>query len=532
MRFKIFALIILILIIGFIWSYYQDYQKWSKKYTPTTGKTCTVFLIDGLDNEIFKEELKIGKLPVIANLIQKSLYVEEGISSFPTMTGYGFYPFITGNNATESGILGLRWFDRSRTEGNLRNYVGLTNIHMNADVSDTIMNFFELAGDTYTASINTYMNKGVKHSEMTGWSHTTAKYEGKSIFYWLRAIPLIGEKIAPDHLNHETNVIEIAKKQALKNPKFQWITFPSPDAYNHVFGTDETYRYLLHHIDSLIGTYIQYTNQLGHAQTRSIAIVSDHGISDVDSNFNFLKWAKDSMGLEIERGKSVHIFSSALDEPLSNLKNKDGFFVINGNLAAYLYMANPNIKEDTLRWKSPISSDILTNYTIGNRLVNIPLQIAKNPEIELVLYKQDKHNIMVLHGDEKAKIHFENQKLSYSTIKGNPLSYPVEIIGKYLSYDEWLQNTVNTQYPYAVPRIFDLFTANGIGDIVITSSKGVDLANDYEIFVGDYKGGHGALRKEVISVPYVYYRPEFSKSFKKTLTNEDLGKMIKNYIFE
>jgi len=54
------------------------------------------------------------------------------------MTGYGFYPFITGVDATESGILGLRWFDRKRKEGNLRNYVGRTNIHMNSDLVDSI----------------------------------------------------------------------------------------------------------------------------------------------------------------------------------------------------------------------------------------------------------------------------------------------------------------------------------------------------------------------------------------------------------
>ena len=62
---------------------------------------------------------------------------------------------ITGVDATKSGILGLRWFDRKRKEGNLRNYVGRTNVHMNDDLVDSVKNVFELSTPFYTASINT-----------------------------------------------------------------------------------------------------------------------------------------------------------------------------------------------------------------------------------------------------------------------------------------------------------------------------------------------------------------------------------------
>ncbi len=70
----------------------------------------------------------------------------------------------------------------------------------------------------------------------------------------------------------------------------------------------------------------------------------------------------------------------------------------------------------------------------------------------------------------------------------------------------------------------------GIGDIVMTSRKGVDLANDYEIFVGNYKGGHGGLRKEIITVPYIIYRPGFGSEKIHALRNEDVGVIIKEYM--
>ena len=78
------------------------------------------------------------------------------------MTGYLFYPFLTGTDASQSGIYGLRWFDKKREKGQLRNYVGRTNVQMNYDVKASPQNLFELAGSAYTCSINSYMNRGVK----------------------------------------------------------------------------------------------------------------------------------------------------------------------------------------------------------------------------------------------------------------------------------------------------------------------------------------------------------------------------------
>ncbi len=64
----------------------------------------------------------------------------------------------------------------------------------------------------------------------------------------------------------------------------------------------------------------------------------------------------------------------------------------------------------------------------------------------------------------------------------------------------------------------------------MTSRKGVDLANDYEIFVGNYKGGHGGLRKEIITVPYIIQLPNGQGEKIKALRNEDIGKIVKKHL--
>ena len=528
---KVILAILLVVIFSFsLWIYHANTTESDMHFVPAKGNTCTVFLIDGLDNVIFKEELSKGNLPVLAALVSNSLYVEEGISSFPTMTGYAFYPFITGHDATESGILGLRWFDRSRDKGNLRNYVGRTNIHMNADIHDSIPTYFELADKQYTASVNTYMNRGVKESVMTGWAHTTAKYEGKGIFRALRAVPWLGKRMAPDHFRHESDVMDIAVQQLRKNPKLHWITFPSPDAYNHVFGTQHTYRELLRYIDHLIGVYIREIRDLGQEGERSVAVISDHGISDVNQNFDFCSWASDSLGLNIERGKSVNLYYSSLKESLQDLMKYDGYFVINGNLSAYLYMKNP-AQEGLMQWRYPLPEDMITAYPSRKKSIDLPLEIAKIKGIELVVYRQNKDEIVVRKADQKAIITRRADSLSYNPISGNPLKYPRHQCYKYFTKSAWLENTAEAKYPNAIPRIYTLMMATGVGDILMTSAAGVDLASDYEIIVDNYKGGHGGIRREIISVPYIYYRPGYRQQRKKTMTSEDLGKLIGEYLY-
>ena len=67
----------------------------------------TVFLIDGLRQEVFAEELAAGRLPNLEQAIASGGFVENGITAFPSMTGYAYYPFVTGHDA-ESDVSEIR----------------------------------------------------------------------------------------------------------------------------------------------------------------------------------------------------------------------------------------------------------------------------------------------------------------------------------------------------------------------------------------------------------------------------------------
>lgn len=528
-----YALITSILIVsGLLIAVYfvNKEDEYLKDHPSTTGNTVSIILIDGLSQKVFEKAIAENQLPNIQFLLENGTYIKNGISSFPSMTGYSFYPFITGVDASKSGVLGLRWFDRSRDMGNLRNYVGRSNVYMNQDITDTIKTIFERSGEMYTASINSYMNKGVDDSRMSGWAHTTAKFEGKSVFKPLRTIPILGEEIAKNHFQHETEVLKMAKDQLKNNPKVQWITFPSLDASHHVFGMTDNYLNLLKHLDHLIGEFSDAIDSLGQDQTRMIALVTDHGISDVSKNIDIVPLARDSIGLDLIRGNAVNYRTMQLKTPLQDFIEKDGYWVINGNLSSYLYLRDP-AKVNADGWRQNIKYENLLNYKTGNKVINIPKSFVGLEGIELVIYKKDAQNIIVQNKEGIAYITKKENTYSYQPQSSDPLQYSeLNLLDTFLTKNEWLEHTINSTYPDAVYRIFSLMEAPNIGDLVITSEKGYDLAKDYEMIVDNYKGGHGGLRAEQLRVPYILYRKNQQTKVINHARAEDVGQMIINWL--
>ena len=69
-----------------------------------------------------------------------------------------------------------------------------------------------------------------------------------------------------------------------------------------------------------------------------------------------------------------------------------------------------------------------------------------------------------------------------------------------------------------------------VGDLLICSKKGYDLAADYELFVGNYKGGHGGLHKDLLQVPYILHLPNQTPTQLDFARSEEVGQLIKQYL--
>lgn len=482
---------------------------------PADPPYLTFFLVDGLSQEVFQRELAAGNLPNIARLISEGLYVEDGIAAFPSMTGYGFYPFITGQDAVHSGVLGLRWFRREAKEGNFRAYVGRTNVMMNEDFIAEPPTLFECFPGQHSFSVNSYANRGVVRSEKLGWGFSMAKYQEKySAVRFLAGTPWLGPRVLPDWYQAETQVLEVALADLPHQPKVQWITFASPDGRNHISGTDATYVGLVRHIDGLIGRYRAESQRLGQEDKRVYAVISDHGVIDVHKNVD-LRQALGAAGLRAWRGEATHLRQSKLDDPLSTWADVDVILAVNGNAMNYVYLRAPGVTGDEA-WRTQPEPGAAFQQPPhrGGAPVNVVDVLRKAEGVELVVMRADAAGqVRVFSRTGEGRITPQGGGLAYACEGEDPLGYAQAEASRGLcdgrprSDREWLQATHATGFPDAVVRLHRLMTARDVADLVVTAAPGYDLAADYEMIVGNYRGGHGGLRADQLRVPYILAGP-------------------------
>jgi hypothetical protein len=510
------------------------YLLWPKDPPGTVGQPAkppflTVFMIDGLAPEVFERELSAGHLPNMARLKDEGLYIPHGIGSFPSMSGYGFYPFHTGHDAAESGILGLRWFDRHRDEGPFRQYVGKTNILMNGDLLPSPKTVFEHFSDAHSFSVNSYNNRGVHRERKTAWLFTMAKYKDH---WWLAGllsrIPILHRFVAPDWPEVEAKALELAIDDLKNQPKVQWITLVSPDTYSHVYGLGPRYPELVRHLDHLIGVYRQASTDAGLEKDRIYAVVTDHGVAEVSKNADLLPLFA-SAGIRAFRGEATRLLSGKIENSLAQA-DFDVLIAINGNLSNLLYFRNPAY-DGAAAWKNPPNPAQLRAYPSPNGPVDVVTTLLAAPSVEHVIIRGHTADDFEVHGrDGVGRIRQEGPADAPSyryTVEGrDPLGYEGHIAlvdGQAHDASAWLQATHATDFPDALYRIVQVMRQTTAPDVIVTSRQGWDLADDYELFVGVYRGGHGGLRADQIRVPYLLAGPGIPKGETATARAEDVG---------
>ncbi len=463
-------------------------------------------MIDGLAQDVFEAELAGARLPNVQRLIAEGAYIRNGIGAFPSMTGFGFYPFLTGVAAVESGILGYRWFDRHVTAGNLRNYVGGTRNLMNVDIQERPPTLFEHFADQHTSSFNSVLDRGAHLREETSWSFAAAKFHDVSrMLRVVSRVPIVGSRTAPTMREMEDRNWDNVLRDLERRPKIQWIVLASPDAQSHMVGGGPGYVALLRHIDALIGRYRERAAQLGLEERRTYALVSDHGVVDVRRHID-LRSILDPHGVRLKRDPSSR-FTGSLDAPLSELAGFDGIIAVNGNTMNYVYLKKPGGPAGS--WEDrPTPAEIRQYPSATSQAVDLLAVLSRAPGIELVVARAESVSVVVMGSSGAGVIRERDGDLSYVVTGRDPLGYTAPSLqhlvdGQPHARDEWLAGTATSEYPYAVPRLFDLARHPDAGDLIVTAQRGYDLAPDFELVIGGYRGGHGGIRADQLRVPYV-----------------------------
>lgn len=501
-----------------------------REIVPGTPPYLTILLLDGLSQEVFRRELAAGELPNLARTIEEGTYIENGIGAMPSMTGYAFFPFLTGDDASRSGLLGLRWFDRERERGNFRNYVGRTNRLMNQDLGEA-STLFELAGDQYTSSWNSYLTRGATREWKTPWRFTLAKYREHGIARALASIPGLGDRLIPDWSACEENLLELALRELERKPKVQWITFASLDGYQHLHGTDQGYVELLRRADEWIGRYRSRCRELG--QDRILAIVSDHGVEAVNRHIDLRQLFRREWGLELDWDRATHLEGSDLREPLTRHADGDGFVAVNGNLMSWVYLRDPRVG-GAEGFRHRLAPALLRAYpTHKEDAVDLIAALPRLDGIEFTAGLDSEGVVVVASAGGEGRIRRDGKRFAYEFRGVDPLGYAGDSLvaplldGRAHETDEWLFATAHARYPYAVPRLYSVITAPDAGDLFVTSAPDFDLGLDFELVVKSYSGGHGGIRDAQTRVPYILVGPGIARGVRiDAARSEDVGALF------
>lgn len=465
----------------------------------------TIFLIDGMVQDVFARELSAGRLPNIDGLVRDGTIIENGISSFPSMTGFGFYPFITGEDAAASGVLGLRFLDRSRATGLFRNYVGRTYKQMNEDLKAEPRTIFEeLAGPSQT--YNSYVNRGASEKVMAGIRFTLAKYRDA---WWLgRLLSGLPSSLSPTFADVESELTDLAIERLDTKPKVQWITYTSPDGYAHVHGVTDSYADRLHEIDALIGRYRDAARTKGIEADRIYAVLTDHGLAQVNVNLDLRTAMAERMALKMFRGDATEL-GTTLETTLADFADVDGVLATNGNTMCHVYLrraaegfARPYTSTELRAFEVPTASQQATTVDVIDgltRLHGIELVVARGNLGTLAVFGAEGEGTITIAGDAYAYAARGNDPLGYADTPATAALMD----GQPHPAAQWLKASTDGSFPDALHRLAVLFADANTGDVVVTAIPGYDLVSDYEMIVGAYRGGHGGLRADQLRVPYV-----------------------------
>ena len=141
----------------------------------TTVTTRLLLVVaDGVRPDVLAEELDRGNLPAMARLREKG-GLHTISTSFPSVTGPAYAPFVMGRHPASVGMPGLRWFDRARSlpwsYAQARSYSGIDIWHVDGDLDPRSPTLYDLVQPSLAGLM--MIARGATHGRVgrgIGWS--------------------------------------------------------------------------------------------------------------------------------------------------------------------------------------------------------------------------------------------------------------------------------------------------------------------------------------------------------------------------
>lgn len=427
-----------------------------------------VVVADGVRPDILRQEIERGSLPELARLMRAGA-LHTVSTSFPSVTGPAYTPFVMGRHPAAAGLIGLRWFDRSRTIpwsiGQSRSYAGMDIWRLDADIDRDIATVFELAPPSLAGMM--MIGRGATAGRVgrgLWWSvrATMVHYRG-SMMGWLGI-----ERAA-------TN--EFLKRFAAVRPRLSMLAIATPDKFSHAYGYDSPQvRSAIQDVDNAIARARAIADAGGWGDTLHVWVVSDHGHAAVSQHDDLHGWLN-ALGHRVIAHPRLHV------------RKADVALMVSGNAMAQLYL-EPERRARTW-WPA-----------LENRWQPVLKGLLQRPSVDLVAVAISAESVRVHHATRGVADITRigsggGARWDYLAHDGDPLA----LGGTHTGLDEhaaW-EAAQASPYPDSLLQLSTLVPSARSGDMIVSAAVGWDLRSRFEPM--PHVSTHGALLREQMEVP-------------------------------
>lgn len=444
----------------------------------TTRPTRLLLVVaDGVRPDVLDEEMDAGRAPAMAALRARGSS-QPITSSFPSVTGPAYVPFLMGQHPGRVGLPGLRWYDRARSlkwaPAQSRSYAGIDIWHVDGDISPSVPTMLE------------YVQPSIAAMSMIGRGATHGRV-GRGLGWMARAAPshFRGDLLGWRTVERQATAAFLKKFGAVK-PRFSVLAITSPDKFAHKFGSrSDAVRTSITDVDDAIANAQALARQGGWSESLHIWVTGDHGHAPVHEHDDLHGWLE-SEGFRV------------LAHPRLNVKNPDVVLMVGGNAMAHLYLSPA---ERRRRWWD-------THADAWARTLD---RLVERPSVDIMAVSLSEHVVQLRHAqrgvaDIHRHDHATGTRWSYVTHGGDPLQLggTVRDLDAYAAWDA----TAASPYPDALVQLSWLAASSRAGDVILSATDGWDLRARFEPVA--HVSTHGALLRDQMMVPLIVDLPTVS----------------------
>ena len=431
-----------------------------------------VLVADGARPDTLRQAMDDGELPALARLRAEGGF-HTVTSTFPSVTGPAYAPFLMGRYPGPVGLPALRWFDRARTATSYphhtRSYVGSEMRKVDRDLDPTAPTLFELAGSSLAAlnMIGRGLPRRRQMARGAGFVLRAARTHFRgNVRGWLQIDRDIGA--------------EVARRVCAERPDFVFAALTGIDKTSHAEGHGApVVRDAMRIVDEVAGELRAGLERGGAWDRTHLWIVSDHGHSPVRQH-------EDLAGLLDSWGHGI------IAHPWVFGRGRDAAVMVSGNAMAHLYLELE--RRERPWWPA-----------LAERWEPLAAALLERPSVDLLLLPRTPLCCEVRgRGRGTAVVEWDGvARYTYRPVTGDPLGLGGEL--EALTATAAYGRCDATDYPDAVVQIAHLAGAARAGEMILSAARDWDLRARYEPI--PHVSSHGALHREHMLVPLLLNRP-------------------------